>query len=109
MIVPKKDFKLDEILVKIRVDMIGEKRTEAITCTASDACKLVDALNQNIEFAESVIDKEYLSKGYVVIDDKKAKNYVLLAFDYIKRLDIPYFKDDGDNFNFTELNYNVKG
>jgi hypothetical protein len=33
----------------------------------------------------------------------------MLAFDYIKRLDIPYFKDEGDNYNFMELNYTAKG
>lgn len=109
MIVPKDKLDLDKILVKIKVDMIGEKRTETITCTASDACKLVDAINKNFEFAESDIDKQCLKNGYVVIDDKKAKNYVMLAFDYIKRLDIPYFKDEGNNYNFLELTYNAKG
>lgn len=100
-----KEYKLDEILVKIKLYVQGIKRQIVVNTTASEACRIIDLINHNYyqdDMTEEEI-QETLEKRYIILNDVKGKHTVMIRLDDIKYMEIPFLVDTGDNYTLEIL------
>lgn len=100
----KKDaIKLDETLVKLRFWLKGYREPIIIYTTATQSCDFVDFAYQNRAVIRTKNDKEKFEKKFYIFDDLKRKETVLISLDDIKAMSIPFFIDEGEEYNFKIL------
>lgn len=103
--IKKSDLDVNTTLVELNFILKGYHQTVNILTTVSQCCDFVDFLNQNKAVVRTKSDKEQFDKKFYVFEDLKRKHTVLISLDDIKAMTIPFFVDDGENYDFKILQW----
>jgi len=102
----KKDLiDVDATLVKLRFLMKGFKQEIVINTTLSQVCDFIDILNQNKFKKLSKAEKEMMENKFYVFDDYIKKQTVCINFNEVKAFTVPFFIDDGEEYDFKILEW----
>lgn len=102
-----KEYRLDEIIVKIKLYVQGVKRQIVITTTAAEACRIVDLVNHNY-YDDCITEEEKqktIEKRYIILEDIKDKHTVMLRLDDIKYMTVPFFTEAEDSYKLEIMDF----
>ncbi len=101
--IKKASIDLDTTVVKVKFLLRGSRNYITINCTVAQCIDFVDYLNENKTVVLSKKDKEMMENRFYIFDDIVAKKTVMVSFNDIKYMEIPYFIDAGDEFEIKYL------
>lgn len=101
-----KEIDFNTTVVKIKLQLKGNRNIQYINCTASQVMDFVDFLNKNESVVLNKYDKEKMENKYYIFDDILNKKNILVSFRDIKYMEIPFFIDTGKDYDLKILTWN---
>lgn len=101
--IKKASIDLDTTVVKVKFLLRGSRNYININCPVAQCIEFVDYINQNKAVVLTRAEKEMMKNRFYIFDDIVAKKTVMVSFNDIKYMEIPYFIDAGDEFEIKYL------
>ena len=89
--IKKASIDLDTTVVKVKFLLRGSRNYININCPVSQCIEFVDYINQNKAVVLTRADKEMMENRFYIFDDIVDKKTVMVSFNDIKYMEIPYF------------------
>lgn len=101
--ISKNKIDLDTTIIKIKLMLKSSRNTLTVNCTATQAIEFVDYLNENRAVVLNKHDKEKMENKFYIFDDILNKKQVMVSIPDIKYMEIPFFIDDGEEYDLQIL------
>lgn len=106
MKINKDKIDLDVTIIDIKLFLKGNRNMITINCTATQATEFVDYLNENRGVIRNKHDKEKMENKFYIFDDLLKKKNVMVSLNDVKYMEIPFFIDDGKEYDLQVLRIN---
>ncbi len=104
--IKKESIDLETTVTSVKMLLRGSRNYITINCTVAQAIDFVDFLNQNRAVIRTRQEKEMMENRFYVFDDIVSKKTVMVSFNDLKYMEIPYLFDDGDDYDLKVLTWN---
>lgn len=105
--ISKEKIDLDTTLVELKFILKGYRQEVKIYTTATQATEFVDVLNENRHRNMNRAEREAMDNKYYTFDDYKRKSTVTVNLNEVKVMEIPFFIDEGKEYDFKFLSFRV--
>ena len=102
----KDNLDIDTTIVNIKMMLKGQRNMINICCTVAQCIEFVDYMNDNKAVAKCRHEREKFENKYYIFDDIKNKKNVMVSIPDVKYWEIPFFIDNGDEYDIKILTIN---